>query len=168
MNRTVSLLAAAVAIVGLVAANSFAFAPSEDRRQAHGRLSKGKQQHTDYSGKALLGDKIRKNGPHKLHDHGKYIASVSVFNGKITGLHVEHADSGAVPVTIYKTTTNMARGATSSVQFASYLVALSQNIGTMWIGYGYLDEWGDEFVYWFPYDMNDAGDAGAIEYSPAH
>jgi len=167
MNRTVGLLAA-VAIVGLVAANGLAFAPSEDRGQAHGNLSKGKPQHTDYSGKALLGDNIRKNGPHELHAHGKYIASVSVSNGKITGLYVEHADNGAVPVTIYKTTKNMARGATSSVQFASYLLALSQNIGTMWIGYGYLDEWGDESIYWFPYDMNGDGDADAIEYSPAY
>jgi hypothetical protein len=55
-------------------------------------------------------------------------------------------DKGSVPVTKCKTTKNMARGATSGVQFASYFPAQSQYIGTMWIGYGYIDEWGNESI----------------------
>jgi hypothetical protein len=83
-------------------------------------------------------------------------------------MHVNHADKGSVAVTKYKTTKHMAKGATSGVQFASYLLAQSQYIGTMWIGYGYIDEWGDEYIYWFPYDMIYDGDTGAIEYYPAY
>jgi hypothetical protein len=56
----------------------------------------------------------------------------------------------------------------SGIQFASYYQAQSQYIGTMWIGYGYIDEWGDEYIYWFPYAMIYDGDTGAIEYYPAY
>ena len=173
MTRRVRVLAAAIAVIGLTAASGFAFAPPDDKGQgpngqAQGSPSKGKKQHKDFSGKALLGDNIKKNGPHKLQDHGKYSASANVSNGKITGVNVKHADKGSVPVTKYKTTKNMARGATSGVQFASYFPAQSQYIGTMWIGYGYIDEWGDEYIYWFPYVMIFDGDTGAIEYYPAY
>jgi hypothetical protein len=173
MMRRARLLAVAVTVVGLVAASGFAFAPPDDKGQnpkaeSNGNPSKGKKQHKDFSGKALLGDNIKKNGNHKLQDHGTYSASVNVSKGKITGMNVKHSDRGSVPVTKYKTTKNMAEGPASGIQFASYYYAQSQYIGSIWIGYGYVDEWGDEYVYWFPYDMIFDGDTGAIEYYPAY
>jgi hypothetical protein len=171
MIRRTRLLATVIAIVGLFAANGFAFAPPDDKgpnAKEQSSPSKGKKQHKDYSGKTLLGDKIKKDGSHKLQDHGKYSAFVNVSHGKITGMNVKHADMGSVPVTKYKTTKNMGRAPASGIQFASYYQAQSQYIGTMWIGYGYIDEWGDEYIYWFPYAMIYDGDTGAIEYYPAY
>ena len=40
-------------------------------------------------------------------------------------------------------------------------------LGTTYIGYSYYDDYGDEYVYWFPYDMILDGDTGAIEYVAA-
>jgi hypothetical protein len=36
--------------------------------------------------------------------------------------------------------------------------------GTTWIGYSYIDDWGDEVIYWFEYEMIYDGDTGAVEY----
>ena len=33
-------------------------------------------------------------------------------------------------------------------------------------GYSFIDEYGDEQIYWFPYEMILDGDTGAIEYVP--
>jgi hypothetical protein len=51
--------------------------------------------------------------------------------------------------------------------YASLLLAQDAYIGTMWIGYAYIDDYGDEVIYWFPYDMILDGDTGAIDYYPA-
>ena len=173
MTYNVRFLTAFLAALGLVATSGFAFAPSDDKGQnPKGQSSlgpsKGKKQHKDYSGKALLGDKIKRNGPHKLQDQGNYSAFVNVSKGKITGMRVKHADKGSVPVTKYKTTRNMAQAQTTGAQFASYLVAQSQDLEILWIGYGYIDEWGDESIFWFPFAMIYDGDAGAIDYFPAY
>ena len=166
-------LAAATAFAGLVAVSGFAFAPSDDRGrdhtgQAHGTPSMGDQQRKDFSGKALLGDNIKRNGLHKLQDHGTYSASVNVYNGKITGMDVKRGARSSVSITKYKTANDMARVTASGVQLPSYFLPQSQYVGTMWIGYGFIDEGGDEYTYWFPYGMVDDGDAGAIEYYPAN
>jgi hypothetical protein len=171
-------LAAVFAVLGLIVAGGSAFGQHKDKdkdkekgqdrkAQTDTKPSKGKKQHKPHSGKDLVGDKIKKNGTHKIHEHGKHSAFVNVSQGKIAGVKVKHAEKGDVPVTKYKTTKKMAEGATSRVQFASLVFAQSQYIGTLWIGYGYIDEWGDEVIYWFPYDMILDGDTGAIEYYPA-
>jgi hypothetical protein len=116
----------------------------------------------------LLGDDIKKDGSHKLQDHGKYSASVTVFNGTITGFVVTHADKGSVPVTKYKATKKKVRGVTSGVQLASYFLPESQYTGTMLIGYGYIDDWREESIYWFPCDMIENANAGAIEFYSAN
>ena len=87
---------------------------------------------------------------------------------QIAGVRVRHSERGDVPVTKYKTTTKMASGPASGIQLASYYPAQDQYIGTMWIGYGYIDDWGDEYIYWFPYDMILDGATGAIDYYPAY
>lgn len=122
MTYNVRFLTAFLAALGLVATSGFAFAPSDDKGQnPKGQLSlgpsKGKKQRKDYSGKALLGDKIKRNGPHKLQEQGSYSAFVNVSKGKITGMRVKHADKGSVPVTKYKTTRNIAQAQTSGAQF---------------------------------------------------
>jgi len=42
----------------------------------------------------------------------------------------------------------------------------AQDLGTIYIGYSYIDDNGDEVVYWFPYDMILDGDTGAVTYVP--
>jgi hypothetical protein len=46
-------------------------------------------------------------------------------------------------------------------------VPVDQYVGTTYIGYSYVDEFGEEEIYWFPYDMILDPDTGAIDYVPA-
>jgi len=126
-------------------------------------IAAGKANHHD--GQQLLGEKVKSNGHHVIHQKGEYTASVDVQNGKVAGMHVKHAKKGDVPVKKYKTNKKMAQG--EGLQFASYLLAQGQYVGTTYIGYAYTDEYGVEEIYWFPYDMILDGDTGAIEYVPA-
>lgn len=166
MIRRLRFLAACLTVAGLVVGGGSVFADPKDKGPKGDKPAHVKQ-HKSLSGKGLIGDKIKQNGNHKIHEHGKFSTSVDVSGGKIAGVHVKHADKGDVPVTKYKTNKKMAQGPTSGIQFASLLLAQDQYIGTMWIGYGYIDEYGDEYIYWFPYDMILDGDTGAIEYYPA-
>ena len=71
---------------------------------------------------------------------------------------------GDVAVTKYKTSTKMASA--DGYRQVVYLVAQAQDLGTVYIGYSYVDDYGDEQIYWFPYDMILDGDTGAIDYVP--
>jgi hypothetical protein len=163
-----------VAVVGLVAVSSSAFAaPKENKQNPHqqggnkggDKPNHGQQKHV--SGKDLLGDKVKTNGKHKLEDHGKFSAFANVSNGKITGVNVRHSEKGDVHVTKYKSNTKMAQRPTSGIMLASRFLAQSQYVGTTYIGYAYIDDYGDEVIYWFPYDMILDGDTVAIDYVPA-
>jgi len=79
---------------------------------------------------------------------------------------VRHAEKGDVRVTKYKTTKKMVDGPMPGIRLVSSDVAQSQYLGLVWIGYSYIDDWGDEVIYWFPYDMIYDGDTGAVEYYP--
>jgi hypothetical protein len=119
-----------------------------------------------HNGQQLLGDKIKTNGHHVIHSKGAYTASVEVKNGKIAGMQVKHAKKGDVPVKKYKTNMKMADAGGSPFRLAGY-VLVQEYIGTTYIGYSYIDEYGVEEIYWFPYDMILDGDTGAILYVPA-
>jgi hypothetical protein len=122
------------------------------------------------NGKQLAGDKVKKDGQHKLHDNGKHSAFIDVKGGKITGVKVKHAEKGDVPVKKYKTKKNPMTAAmpAGGLQPVSMVLVQQTYLGETWIGYAYYDEWGDEVIYWFPYDMVYDGDTGAIEYIPAY
>jgi hypothetical protein len=57
---------------------------------------------------------------------------------------------------------------TDGLQYVSYLLAQAQYLGTTYIGYAFVDEYGVEEIYWFPYDMILDGDTGAVEYVAAY
>ncbi|SRR5258708_3667221 len=176
MIRIVSYLAALFAVLGLVAVDGSALAQGKSKDRQEQGDTKGKKgekpqkaKHVHHNGKDLLGDKIKVNGKHKLHENGKHTAYVTVANGKITGVSVVHADKGAVPVTKYKTNKKMAEAPASGFQAVAFNLAQSQGtqyLGQTWIGYSYYDDYGNEVIYWFPYDMIYDGDTGAIEYIP--
>ena len=139
--------------------------PQEGKDKQEGKEKKAKKQKHE-NGKALLGDKIKKNGKHKFHTNGKHSAFANVKDGKITGVTVEHADKGAVPVKKYKSSKKVVSA--EGMQRVSMQFAQAQYMGTTWIGYAYIDDWGDEVIYWYEYDMIYDGDTGAIEYIPVY
>ena len=131
---------------------------------------KGKGKHEHHNGKQLLGEKIKTNGHHVIQKKGDVTTSVEVKDGKVAGVHVKHATKGDLPVKKYKTTKKMAQreviGQADGIRYAALLQG--QYLGTMYIGYAYIDEYGDEEIYWFPYDIILDGDTGAVEYLPAY
>jgi hypothetical protein len=165
MARAHRYLVAILAVVGLIAMVGFADAQGKGKGKGEG---KGKHHHL--SGQQLLGDKIKTNGNHVIHKAGKHTVSVTVKDGKVAGVNVKHSEKGDVPVTKYKTTKKMAlkTGESNGISLVSYrrMLAQTQDLGMTYIGYAYTDEYGDTYIYWFPYEMIYDGDTGAIEYVP--
>ena len=128
-------------------------------------VAKGKHEHVD--GAQLLADRIHKNGRHKIAEKGSNQVFVDVRNNKVAGLHVKGKGNAELPVKKYKSSKKMAR--VDGIMPAAFILAQSgtQYLGTTYIGYSYIDEYGDEVIYWFPYDMVEDLDTGAIEYIPA-
>jgi uncharacterized protein with FMN-binding domain len=151
MNRIQRFLPAIVAIFGLLGLGAAAFAAA-------------KANHHD--AKQLVGENIKKYGHYDIHRKGKYTTSVEVKNGKVAGVHVKHSEKGNIPVKKYKTHRKMAQAASGHIVYASFVSAQDQDMGTVYIGYSYVDDDGNEEIYWFPYDMILDGDTGAIEYVP--
>jgi hypothetical protein len=120
--------------------------------------------HNHHDGKALLGDNLKHDGHHDIDHKGKYTTSVEVKNGKIAALHVKHATKGNIPVKKYKTHKKMAQAVGGQIVYASFVLAQMEDMGTVYIGYAYIDDDGNEEIYWFPYDMIVDGDTGAVEY----
>jgi hypothetical protein len=163
MVRAHRYLVSILAVIGLIAMVGFAAAQGKGK-------GKGKGRHNHFSGQQLLGEKIKTNGNHVIHKVGKHTVSVTVKDGKVAGVNVKHSEKGDVPVTKYKTTKKMATrmGGSNGISLVSYssMEAQSQDLGMTYIGYAYTDDYGNENIYWFPYEMIYDGDTGAIEYVP--
>jgi hypothetical protein len=151
MNRTRRLLTVSMALTGVLGLINAAAA-------------RGKANH--HNGAKLLGDKIKQNGNHVIEKKGPHTISVDVKDGKIAGMHVKHEQKGELPVTKYKTKKKMAQA--EGMHYASYIQVQDQYLGTTYIGYSYYDDYGNEYIYWYPYDMILDGDTGAIEYVAAY
>lgn len=151
MNRNRRLVMTVIALTGTLGLTDMVFA-------------RGKPDHN--SGPKLLGEKIKKNGSHVLEKKGPHTISVDVKDGKIAGMHAKHDKKGDLPVKKYKTSKKMARA--EGLHYASYIQVQDQYLGTTYIGYAYYDDYGDEYIYWYPYDMILDGDTGAVEYVAAH
>lgn len=125
--------------------------------------AKGKPHHV--GGQKLLGEKIKKDGKHILEKKGPHTVAVEVKDGKIAGMQVKHNKKGDLPITKYKSSKKMAQA--EGFYYASYTQVQYQYLGTTYIGFAYYDEYGDEYIYWYPYDMVYDADTGAIEYIAA-
>ena len=152
MMRTYRLWTTIVAIIGLVAFVGPGVGPAIAKAHHH------------HSGQQLLGKKIKDNGDHVIHKVGEHTVSAKVVDGKIAGVSVKHSKKGDVPVKKYKTKKKMAQ--TDGIRNASYTLVQYQDLGWTYIGYAFIDDNGDEVIYWFPYEMILDGDTGAIEYVP--
>lgn len=172
MNRIQRLLTALVMILGLLALGEMGMAQGKGheggggKQHAAGGKGQGRGKAHHHNGQQMLGEKIHANGHHVLDKKGDYTTSVDVQDGKIAGVHVQHATKGEVPVTKYKTHQKMAL-AGGHILNASFRLVQDQYLGTTYIGYAYVDDYGNEEIYWFPYDMILDGDTGAIDYVPA-
>ena len=115
-----------------------------------------------HNGKQLIGQKIKTNGNHVIEKKGSFTASVDVSGGKIAGFHVKHDKKGDVAVKKYKSDKKMARWDGE----VSFVLVQDRYLDTVSIGYAYINEYGEEEIYWFPYDMILDGDTGAVIYVP--
>lgn len=120
------------------------------------------KKHNHHGGHALVASKLKTDGTHQIHKNGKHTVSAEVKGGKIAAIHVKHETKGDVPVKKYKTHKKMALldGPPSEAQPAD------TDVGTVWVGYAYVDDDGNEEYYWFPYEEIVDGDTGAVEYVP--
>ena len=125
--------------------------------------AKGKPHHK--SGQKLLGEKIKKDGKHILEKKGPHTVSVEVKDGKIAGMQVKHDKKGDLPITKYKSSKKMAQA--EGFHYASYTQVQYQYLGTTYIGFAYYDDYGDEYIYWYPYEMVYDADTDTIEYLAA-
>jgi hypothetical protein len=153
MNRIQRLFTAMAVIFGLFVLGDAAVAAPKAKHHNH------------HDAKQLLGERLKTNGQHEIHTKGKYHTLVEVRDGKVAGVHVKHETKGDIPVTKYKTNKKMAQ-ASGHMVYASLRSVQYQDMGIVYIGYSYVDEYGEAEIYWFPYDMIVDGDTGAIEYVP--
>ena len=147
MNHTRRLLTTGLALSGV-----FGFVDAS--------FAKGKHHH--HNGAQMGGDKLKSNGQHVIDKKGPHTVSVDIKDAKIAAFHVKHANKGDLPVKKYKTKKKMAQA--EGIQYASFIQVQDTYLGTTYIGYSYVDDYGDEEIYWYPYDMILDGDTGAVEY----
>ncbi|MGA2647744.1 MAG: hypothetical protein ABSF15_23835 [Candidatus Sulfotelmatobacter sp.] len=150
MNR---VFAATVITFSLLAIGNVAFA-----------VAAKKQNHHD--GRRLVAAKLKTDGHHDIDKKGHYSASVDSKGGKIAAFHVVHDTKGEIPVKKYKTNKKMVQATGSHLTYASFALPQDTDMGTVYIGYSYIDDDGNEEIYWFPAEEILDGDTGAVEYVP--
>src|SRR5208282_1175684 len=123
-----------------------------------------KQNHHD--GQRLVAAKLKTDGHHDIDKKGHYTASVESKGGKIAAFHVAHDTKGQIPVKKYKTHKKMAQATGSHLTYASFALPQDMDMGTVYVGYSYVDEYGNEEIYWFLAEEIVDGDTGAVEYVP--
>jgi hypothetical protein len=122
-----------------------------------------KQEHHD--GKRLVAAKLKTDGHHDIDKRGHYTASVESKGGKIAAFHVAHDTKGNIPVKKYKTNKKMVQATGAHLTYAAYPLP-QEDMGTVEIGYSYIDDDGNEEIYWFPAEEILDPDTGAIDYVP--
>jgi hypothetical protein len=117
-----------------------------------------------HDAKGLVGANIKHDGHHDIDHKGKYTSSVEVSHAKIASFHVKNTDKGNIAVKKYKTNRKLAQSASAHIVYAALAQDQMQDMGTVYIGYAYTDEYGNEEIYWFPEEMIEDLDTGAVEY----
>ena len=152
-NLPHKFLLSLIAVFGITATASPAFAVPVKAQHHH-------------DARQLVADKLKKDGHHELEHKGKYATSVEVKGGKIAAFHVKHSEKGELAVRKYKTHRKVVQASGARAVYASYRVAQLQDMGTEYIGYSYVDDEGNEEIYWVPVEEVYDGDTGAVEYVP--
>jgi hypothetical protein len=152
MNRY-RVLGAIVIAFSLLATGSVAFAAVAKKQNHH-------------DGGRLVAAKLKTDGHHDIDKKGHYAASVDSKGGKIAAFHVVHDTKGAIPVKKYKTSKKMVQATGAHLTYASFALPQDTDMSTVEIGYSYIDDDGNEEIYWFPAEEILDGDTGAVEYVP--
>jgi len=152
MNRN-RVPAAIVIAFSLLAMGSVAFA-----------VAAKKQNHHDAH--RLVAAKLKTDGHHDIEKKGHYTASVESKGGKIAAFHVAHDTRGQIPVKKYKSNKKMVQATRSHLTYAAFALPQDTDMGTVEIGYSYVDDDGNEEIYWFPAEEILDGDTGAVTYVP--
>lgn len=118
------------------------------------RVVLAKEKH-HLNGQALLGDKIKQNGRHKIHTAGKVDVFADVNNGKVTGV-----SAAGMQVKKVRSRQKLAQ-TTPEVIRASMQLAQAD---TYYYGYWVYDPVAD-YYYWFPADLVVV-DATWVDYVP--
>lgn len=121
------------------------------------------KKHNHHSGHSMVASKLKTDGTHQIHKNGKHTVTADVKGGKIAGFHVKHDTKGDVAVKKYKTHKKMAL---IDVPGPDVIQTADTDMGTVWIGYAFVDDDGNEEYYWFPYEEILDGDTGAVDYVP--
>jgi hypothetical protein len=106
------------------------------------RVALAKEQH-HLSGKALLGEKIKQNGKHKIHKAGNVDVYAEVSNGKVVGV-----SAAGMQVKKVKSTQKLAEGAADLI-LAKMELAQTE---VYYYGYWVYDPVAD-YYYWFTSDV---------------
>jgi hypothetical protein len=150
MNRVLSAIAITVT---LLAIGTVGFAAGAKKQNHH-------------DGQRLVAAKLKTDGHHDIDKKGHYTASVESKGGKISAFHVVHDTKGNIPVKKYKSNKKWAQATEPQLTYASFALRQDTDMGTVEIGYSYIDDDGNEEIYWFPAEEILDGDTGAIEYVP--
>jgi hypothetical protein len=118
------------------------------------RVVLAKEKH-HLNGQALLGDKIKQNGRHKIHTAGKVDVFADVNNGKVMGV-----SAAGMQVKKVRSRQKLAQ-TTPEVIRASMQLAQAD---TYYYGYWVYDPVAD-YYYWFPADLVVV-DATWVDYAP--
>ena len=118
------------------------------------RVVLAKEKH-HLNGQALLGDKIKQNGRHKIHTAGKVDVFADVNNGKVMGV-----SAAGMQVKKVRSRQKLAQ-TTAEVIRASMQLAQAD---TYYYGYWVYDPVAD-YYYWFPADLVVV-DATWVDYVP--
>jgi len=60
----------------------------------------------------------------------------------------------------------MVQATGAHLTYAAFALPQDMDMGTVEIGYSYIDDDGNEEIYWFPAEEILDGDTGAVEYVP--
>lgn len=139
MNRRV--VVSLVAMASAIATSGIALAQQEKKVKKD-----KKKNHKD--ARAILGEKLKQNGRHKIDKAGRIDVSANVSNGKITSLTATDPGKGNLAVRKVKSRKKLAEG-TPGVILAGMKVAQYTDYY-----YGYwFDDGEDDWYYWFTVDV---------------
>src|SRR5580658_9707739 len=122
-----------------------------------------KQNHHD--GHRLVAAKLKTDGHHDIEKRGHYASSVDSKGGKIAAFHVVHDTKGNIPVKKYKTNKKMVQVTSLHLSYASFALP-QEDLGTVEIGYSYIDDDGYEEIYSSPAEDILRPDTGAVSNVP--
>jgi hypothetical protein len=118
------------------------------------RVVLAKEKH-HLNGQALLGDKIKQNGRHKIHTAGKVDVFADVNSGKVTGV-----SAAGMQVKKVRSRQKLAQTPPEVIRASMQLAQTD----TYYYGYWVYDPVAD-YYYWFPADLVVV-DATWVDYVP--